>query len=185
MHAQHRKKACVQMITQECIVCFETFTVATRERLNKQGNGWSDPKRCLACSKKKAAGNKQRVTCHLRGENNGDQTPPGPSFPKTEHMCRRKRCAYAYVPLNLPLANDPSEFSDYGCVLILDEINDTVQADVPGLHAWKGLGFAPSSSAMCAVDSGTDEPLEMPRRNRSGMCFCVALLMSPLRPAFY
>ena len=36
MHAQHRKKAGVQAITQECIVYFETFTVAARERLNKQ-----------------------------------------------------------------------------------------------------------------------------------------------------
>ena len=157
-----------------------------RTRATQQARQWLvRPEMMPGLQQKKAAGNKQRVTCHLRGENNGDQTPPGPSFPKTEHMCRRKRCAYAYVPLNLPLANDPSEFSDYGCVLILDEINDTVQADVPGLHAWKGLGFAPSSSAMCAVDSRTDEPLEMPRRNRSRMCFFVALLMSPLRPAFY
>jgi len=32
--------------------------------------------------------------------------------------------------------------------------------------------------------SGTDEPLEMPRRNRGRMCFCIALLMSPLGPTF-
>ena len=40
---------------------------------------------------------------------------------------------------------------------------------VPGLHVWKGLGFAPSSGCVLWM-SGTDEPLEMPRRNRSRIC---------------